>query len=307
MTGAVSGSDLVHSHTWYAAMAGHWAKLLYDVPHVVTAHSLEPQRPWKAEQLGGGYRLSSWAERTAMEGADAVVAVSKGMREDVLAAYPAVDPARVHVISNGIDAGSYQKLLHEASDPEMPLRLLYIGRLARDKGIEETLHAVRLVRDRGTEVRVVIAGSGPHGERLRWLAAELGIADIVSFPGVVFGSTKRAVLGAADVLVLASHAEGLPYALLEGMAAGLPAIATRVGAIPDVVVDGTHGVFVPVRDQGAIAEAITWLAADRERLARMGAACSKRIAAEYSMDRLAEDFARLYAELLPDKRLAPLS
>jgi starch synthase len=104
MTAAVGEADVVHSHTWYAAMAGHWAKLLYDVPHVVTAHSLEPQRPWKAEQLGGGYRISSWAERTAMEGADAVVAVSAGMREDVLAAYPAVPPQQVQLIHNRIEA-----------------------------------------------------------------------------------------------------------------------------------------------------------------------------------------------------------
>src|SRR3954470_12921779 len=140
MTAAVAGTDIVHSHTWYANMAGHWAKLLYDVPHVVTAHSLEPQRPWKAEQLGGGYRLSSWAERQAYETADAIVAVSYGMRADVLDAYPFVDPARVHVIHNGIDTTLYAPsagddvLRRHGVDPDRPAAI-FVGRITRQKGV----------------------------------------------------------------------------------------------------------------------------------------------------------------------------
>ena len=146
MTAAVGDSQLVHSHTWYANMAGHWAKLLYDVPHVVTAHSLEPRRPWKAEQLGGGYRLSSWSERTAFEAADAVVAVSRGMRDDVLDCYPMVDPAKVQVISNGIDAEFYhpdpsttvlERLGVDLSRPYVT----FVGRITRQKGVPHLLRA----------------------------------------------------------------------------------------------------------------------------------------------------------------------
>src|SRR6478609_9415218 len=146
MTAAVADADVVHSHTWYANMAGHWAKLLYDVPHVVTAHSLEPQRPWKAEQLGGGYRISSWAERTGFEGADAVVAVSAGMAEDILASYPALDAERVHVIHNGIDTELYRPdpdtdvLERLGVDLARPY-LAFVGRITRQKGVPHLLRA----------------------------------------------------------------------------------------------------------------------------------------------------------------------
>ena len=210
-------------------------------------------------------------------------------------------------LPNSVDWVPYAQPLRERPDPGTPLRLLYIGRLAREKGLYEVLHGLNLARAQGTRAQLVIAGSGPEEARLRQLASALGLAPDVSFAGPIFGRGKVTLLGDADVLVLASHAEGLPYALLESMAAGVPVIATRVGAIPDVMVDGIHGLFVPPRRPNAISRAIATLAADRESLARMGAACRRRIADVYSIDRLAEEFCKLYSELCGAKRMKVLA
>ncbi|HKW36906.1 MAG TPA: glycosyltransferase family 4 protein [Burkholderiales bacterium] len=204
---------------------------------------------------------------------------------------------RVLLLPNGIDCASYAAVVRTRHDPASPLRLAYVGRLAREKGLDDALQGLALARAGGARARLVVAGSGPERLRLRRRADELGLAGEVSFEGPVFGEDKARLLGATDATLFASHGEGLPYALLESMAAGVPAIATSVGGIPDVVVDGVHGLLVPPRDARGIARAIEKLAADRELLARMSAACRQRIAAGYSIDRLAEQFRSLYSEL----------
>ena len=203
----------------------------------------------------------------------------------------------VVALPNAIDYAPYAGLKRGPARESTPLRLVYIGRLAREKGLIETLQGLKLAHAQGAQAQLAIAGSGPDERRLRQLAQEMQLAGDVAFIGPVFGEAKARLLASADVLVLASHAEGLPYALLEGMAAGDAVIATRVGAIPDVLVDGVHGLFVPPHNPLAIAHAIARLAADRALLARMSEACRRRIAGSYSLERLAGDFRRLYSEL----------
>ncbi|HET7766808.1 MAG TPA: glycosyltransferase family 4 protein [Burkholderiales bacterium] len=214
---------------------------------------------------------------------------------------------QVLLLPNGIDCAPYAALAREWPDPAAPLRLVYIGRLARGKGLYEALRGLALARTRGARARLVVAGSGPEESRLRRFVDHLGLAGDVLFAGPVFGDHKARLLRGADAALFASHSEGLPYALLESMAAGVPAIATRVGAIPDVVVDGVHGLLIPSRDAEAVALAICRLAANRELAARMGAACRRRIASGYSIDRLAEQFRRLYSELCSTRRVKALN
>lgn len=209
---------------------------------------------------------------------------------------------RVQLLPNAIDPQPLARLPARTEDDGAPcLRLLYLGRLARDKGLYETLHGLRLARLRGTRAHLSIAGSGPEAAGLRRTVGELQLERDVTFCGPAFGDDKLKCLGEADVLLLPSYAEGLPYALLEGMAAGLPAIATPVGAIPDVMTEGRHGLFVPPRDTHAIARAIVDLANDPAAVKAMGAAARQRIAGAYSIRRLASDFAALYAGA-PERR-----
>jgi glycosyltransferase involved in cell wall biosynthesis len=198
---------------------------------------------------------------------------------------------------NGVDVAQYSTFARAHSDAAAPLELVYVGRLAAEKGLYETLRGLQLARRDGVRARIVLAGSGPEEARLRQFAQELGLAADATFVGPVSGADKITLLTNADVLVLASYSEGLPYALLEGMAAGAAVITTRVGAIPDVVTEGVHGLFVPSRDAGAIAHAISRLAADREALARMGRACRRRIAGGYSMERLSRELRALYVDI----------
>jgi glycosyltransferase involved in cell wall biosynthesis len=200
----------------------------------------------------------------------------------------------VAVVPNGIGCPATSG---RGARPSGPLVLVYIGRLAPRKGLAEALAALALARDAGVAARLVIAGSGPEEPLLRRLAQSLGLASAVSFSGPAYGERKAKLLGDADVLLLASHAEGLPYALLEAMAAGVVPVVTAVGGIPDVVQAGVHGLFVPVGNAAAIAAAIGELSRDRERLARMGAACRERVVASYSIERLAGDFTALYRKL----------
>jgi glycosyltransferase involved in cell wall biosynthesis len=200
-------------------------------------------------------------------------------------------------LPNGIDCRVYGGVPTVRSQPEDPLRLVYIGRVAREKGLYETLQGMRLAHELGVDARLVIAGNGAEETRLRRYAQALGVAPRVCFVGSVFGRDKVRLLAGADVMILPSYSEGLPYALLEGMAAGIPVIATPVGAIPDVVSDGIHGFLVPTRDGKAIAEALAVLAGDRERLSWMSRACRRRIRAAFSIDRLAQELALHYARL----------
>ncbi len=307
---AVSGVDLVHSHTWYADLAGHVASLLHGIPHVVTTHSLEPHRPWKAEQLGGGYALSSWAERTAVLAADAVVAVSRGMARDVLASYPELDPSRVHVVHNGIDADLYAPtdqvdvLERHGVDPAVPYAL-FVGRITRQKGLA---HLLRAAHDLPGGL-VLCAGAPDTPE----IAAETTalVADLqAARPGVVLISE---MLPKADVVQLLSHAavfacpsvyEPLGIVNLEAMACGTAVVASDVGGIPEVVVDGGTGVLVhydeadPRAFEAGLARALTEVLADPARAAAMGRAGRTRAVADFGWDAIAAQTLELYAAVL---------
>jgi len=199
---------------------------------------------------------------------------------------------------NGIDLTPYASLSRPTYTKERALRLLYVGRLVREKGLLDALNGLALARALGVNARMVIAGSGPEEEALKDRVCQLGLGHVVRFVGPVFDTDKLALYGQADVTILPTYAmEGLPYALLECMAAGIPAITTRVGAIPDVMIDDIHGIFVPPRDKQAICQAIYRLADDRPLLAAMSKACQERVAHSYSIERLARDFSRLYRDL----------
>jgi glycosyltransferase involved in cell wall biosynthesis len=233
--------------------------------------------------------------RAALRRPDAVVVLSSVERE----AWRRLAPRQnVAVVPNGIDCQPYRRYNRQFAERGAPLKLIYVGRLAQEKGLPETIDALALARGWGVAAQLVIAGSGPEEPRLRKRVRDAGLEADVVFAGPAYDDDKARLLAEADVLVLASYSEGLPYALLEGMAAGVVPIVTRVGGIPDVVGEGVHGCFVPPRDAEAIARAVAALAADRAALARMSAACRKRIASGYSIDRVATGFAALYAPLV---------
>lgn len=211
---------------------------------------------------------------------------------------------QVVALPNAIDCKPFGAVPTVRSSPDRPLRLVFIGRVAREKGLYETLQGMCLAHELGAETRLVIAGSGAEEARLQRYAQALGIASRVTFAGPVFGADKVKLLAGADVMMLPSYSEGLPYALLEGMAAGIPVIATPVGAIPDVVAEGIHGSLVPPRDGKAIAEALAILAADRERLSWMSRACRRRIRAAFSIERLAAEISLHYAQLCGNVAIA---
>ncbi len=305
MTAAVDGTDLVHSHTWYANLAGHLAALLYGVPHVVTVHSLEPLRPWKAEQLGGGYALSSWCERTAVEAADAVVAVSDGMRADVLEVYPAVPPERVRVIRNGIDTQEYTPdpgtdvLAKYGVDPGRPY-VLFVGRVTRQKGVPVLLRAAASL-DPAAQL-VLCAGQADTPELTTEVDALVdGLTQTRSGVLMISGMlAKREViqlLTHARVFACPSVYEPLGIVNLEAMACGTAVAASRVGGIPEVVADGETGLLVPPDDPQALAGALNALLADPGLAAAMGEAGRRRAVAEFGWPAIAAQTAGLYREL----------
>ncbi len=320
MAAAVEGADVVHSHTWYANFGGHLAKLVHGIPHVATVHSLEPMRPWKAEQLGGGYAVSSFCERTALEAADGVVAVSGEMRNDILACYPAIDPARVRVIHNGIDTTQYAPdpntdvLARYGIDPGMPT-VVFVGRITRQKGLVHLLDAALQID--ATAQLVLCAGAPDTLEIGAEIAAHvtrvqatrgnvLWIDQMLSKPEVI------QILSHATVFVCPSIYEPLGIVNLEAMACETAVVATHTGGIPEVVADGATGLLVPftstldarrdpvdpVRFARDIAERVNTLVADRLRAAEMGRAGRRRAIEHFGWGAIASQVAGLYEELV---------
>ncbi|MEO9240078.1 MAG: glycogen synthase [Jatrophihabitantaceae bacterium] len=307
---ALGEVDVVHSHTWYANLAGHLASMLHDIPHIVTAHSLEPMRPWKAEQLGGGYQLSTWAERTAYESAAAVIAVSTGMRADVLSAYPAVDPARVHVIANGIDTELYgpvadrDVLERYGLSTDRPIAL-FVGRITRQKGVA---HLVAAAADFAPDIQLALCAGSPDTPEL----AEEIAAGVVRLQaerdGVIWIQQMLPrpellqLLTAADVFVCPSIYEPQGIVNLEAMACETAVVASRVGGIPDVVVEGETGLLVdyapdPREFEAGLAAAVNELVADPARVRAMGLAGRQRAVTEYGWAAIAQRTVELYRRL----------
>jgi starch synthase len=306
MTAAVSAAEVVHSHTWYANLAGHLGSLLYGVPHVMTAHSLEPLRPWKAEQLGGGYALSSWCERTAIRSAAAVIAVSNGMKSDILVTYPEVPPDRVHVIHNGIDADLYRPdpdrevLDRYGIDPARP-SVVFVGRVTRQKGLPVLLRAAQRL-DAAAQL-VLCAGQADTAElqaEVTGLVERLrGARDgVILIPGMLAKAEVIQILSHATVFVCPSEYEPLGIVNLEAMACGCAVVASAVGGIPEVVADGVTGLLVPPGDETALAEAVNALIREPGRAAALGARGRERAVTEFSWDRIAAETADLYARLV---------
>jgi starch synthase len=308
---AVADCDLIHSHTWYANMAGHLAKLLYDVPHVMTSHSLEPLRPWKAEQLGGGYAVSSWVERTAIESADAVIAVSHGMRDDVLASYPDVDPKRLHVVHNGIDTDLFAPRPDPSVvsaiglDPDRPFAL-FVGRITRQKGVLHLLHAAASFPP---DVQLVLCASSPDEPAIAREMSDGITALTVTHPGLVWLNRQLprteliALMSSAAVFVCPSVYEPLGIVNLEAMACATAVVASAVGGIPEVVADGDTGLLVPydAADPAAfehgLATAIGDLLSDPARAQRLGGAGRDRAVTEFGWGQIARQTAEIYRSL----------
>ena len=316
MAQGTEGTDLVHSHTWYANLAGHLAGLLHGVPHVISAHSLEPLRPWKAEQLGGGYALSSWAEKTAYEAASGIIAVSNGMREDILRCYPAVAPERVKVVHNGIDLEAWKHpqgqeadaqaaatLKRLGIDPDRPT-VVFVGRITRQKGLP---HLLRACEQLPADVQVILCAGAPDTPEIKaeveGLVARLRekrtgvvwIEEMLPRPELI------AVLAASDVFVCPSVYEPLGIVNLEAMAVGLPVVGSATGGIPDVIVDGETGLLVPIeqvqdgtgtpidpaRFEADLAERLTTLVTDTEAAKAMGQAARRRVEEHFAWEAIA--------------------
>ena len=320
MAAHLGGVDLVHSHTWYANLAGHLAALTYGVPHVVTTHSLEPLRPWKAEQLGGGYEVSKWCERTALVDADAVIAVSAGMRDDILASYPAVDPDRIRVVHNGVDTEEYAPdrrtdVLHTLGlDAARPV-VLFVGRIARQKGIVHLLDAAELLStdiqlvlcagspdtpEIGAEVSAHIAGLQERGHSVTWVKEMLPRPELVQ------------LMSNAAAFVCPSIYEPFGLVNVEAMACGAPVVASDVGGIPEIVVEGVTGHLVgftpsgdaygtpddPAAFAAAIGERVNALVSDPTRARAMGEAGRQRVLDEFSWPAIAAQTAEVYRSLV---------
>jgi len=315
-----AGADLVHSHTWYANFAGHVAKMLHGIPHVATAHSLEPLRPWKAEQLGGGYRVSSWVERDALSAADAVVAVSEGMRRDLLRVYPDLDPERVRVVYNGIDLSDWHRVDDPdtvralGADPDRP-SIVFVGRITRQKGLPYLLRAARLLP---AEVQLVLCAGAPDTPEIMAEVEALVAQLRQERSGVVWIDRHLprhelcALLSAATTFVCPSVYEPLGIVNLEAMACGAPVVGTGTGGIPEVVADGVTGLIVPIAqaDDGTgtptdpdrfvadLAAALTDMVSDPDRARAFGAAGRERAEREFSWASIADRTRALYESVL---------
>ncbi len=316
---AIETADVVHSHTWYANFAGHLASQLHGIPHVLTAHSLEPLRPWKAEQLGGGYAVSSGIEKLAYENAAAIIAVSAGMRADILRSYPQVDPDRVRVIHNGIDVERWRPtrdpefLASVGMDPDRP-SVVFVGRITRQKGLPYLLQAARLLPP---EVQLILCAGAPdtpeimaevqQGVRLLQQTRE----GVVWIERMLPREQLSAILTAATTFVCPSVYEPLGIVNLEAMACGAAVVGTATGGIPEVVDDGVTGRLVPIeqvqdgtgtpvdpeRFVADLAAVLTEVTSDPDRARNYGAAGRERATREFSWASIADTTRALYAEL----------
>jgi starch synthase len=312
MAAGVKAAELVHSHTWYANLGGHFAKLMWSIPHVMTIHSLEPLRPWKSEQLGGGYALSMFCERTAIEAADAVIAVSHGVRDDVLSCYPKVDPDHVHVIHNGIDPEIYRPVRSDEAldrlgvDPSAPYAF-FNGRITRQKGLPLLLAAALKMAPRH---QVVIAASSPDtpeiaaevaalAERVRsergnlvWIGRYIPLEDLIHLHS------------GASVFVCPSIYEPFGLVNLEAMACETAVVGSRVGGIPEIIVEGETGYLVdydpddPEAFTTALAIRVGEVLSDPALAARMGKAGRRRVLRHFGWPAIASQTAELYDSLL---------
>lgn len=315
-----AGADLVHSHTWYANFAGFAAQQLHSIPHVLSAHSLEPLRPWKAEQLKGGYKLSSFAEKTAFETADAIIAVSGGMREDILRSYPSVDPSRVYVVHNGIDVNEWRPNaatdVHDryGIDPQAPT-VIFVGRITRQKGLPFLLRALRTL-EKG--VQVVLCAGPPDTPEIASEVAQL-VADLKAEREGVFLISEMLprheltqLLSHATTFVCPSVYEPLGIVNLEAMACGIPVVGTATGGIPEVIVDGETGILVPI-DQvqdgtgrpvnpdkfvGDLSDALNEMIANPERARAWGKAAQQRAQERFSWESIADRTLEVYEAVL---------
>jgi alpha-maltose-1-phosphate synthase len=320
MAAAAEGADLVHSHTWYANLGGHLAKLLHGIPHVATVHSLEPMRPWKVEQLGGGHAVSSWCERVGLESANAVIAVSAEQRRDVLSCYPAIDPERVTVIGNGIDTEEYRPeagtevLAHHGIDPALP-SVVFVGRITRQKGLTYLLDAAFAI---DADAQLVLLAGAPDtpeiaaeiGSKLERVRAARG--GVVWIEQMLPKREVIQILSHATVFVCPSIYEPLGIVNLEAMACEAAVVATATGGIPEVVEDGVTGLLVPfdpvdepareprdpARFAADIAERVNTLLGDPERARAMGTAGRRRAVEQFGWAAIAERVAELYRSLV---------
>ncbi|MFK0072053.1 glycogen synthase [Arthrobacter woluwensis] len=317
----VAGADLVHSHTWYANMAGHLASLLHGIPHVLSAHSLEPLRPWKAEQLGGGYRLSSWVEQTSYEAAAAIIAVSEGMRQDILRCYPNVDPAKVHVVHNGIDVSLWERDEDDDAvralgiDPSRP-SVVFVGRNTRQKGVPYLLRAAQQLP---ADVQLVLCLGAADTPELAAETAELIAGLQAERDGVL---VIERMLPRRELIQVLSHAtafacpsiyEPLGIVNLEAMACGAAVVASATGGIPEVVAHGETGLLVPLEQvtDGTgtpldpqkfvddFAAALNEVVSDPEKARAMGQAGRRRAEENFSWDSIAQTTLDVYRSVLP--------
>jgi starch synthase len=317
------GADVVHSHTWYANLAGHLAGLLYDVPHVLSAHSLEPLRPWKAEQLGGGYALSSWAERTAYLGAARVIAVSAGMRADILRSYPQVEPEKVVVVHNGIDLSGWSRQEDDDTvralgiDPQRPA-VVFVGRITRQKGLPYLLRAAERLPE---DVQLVLCAGAPDTPEI--MAEVSGLTEklreqrsgVVWIERMLPRDELCKVLSAATTFVCPSVYEPLGIVNLEAMACEAAVVGTATGGIPEVVEDGVTGRLVPIDqvDDGTgtprdperfvadLAATLTEVTSDPAKAREMGIAGRRRAQDHFSWDTIADRTIEVYESALTSR------